>query len=60
MQDMVAGVNSCLAALGTSMPVNVYAQNNGIISFSMCASRIAGLFAGAWLVLFGVIGSVRL
>ncbi|KAK9822799.1 hypothetical protein WJX74_011059 [Apatococcus lobatus] len=52
------GINSCLAALGTPMPINVFAQNTGIISFSMCASRVAGIFAGTLLFLFGIIGSI--
>ena len=56
---MCAGFSSFIAALCTSMPINVYAQNNGIISFTLCASRTAGVAAGIWLVLFGVIGKVR-
>ena len=52
------GFNTFLAVLATSMPINIFAQNNGIISFTLCASRVAGVFAGAWLILFGVIGKV--
>ena len=35
-------------------------QNNGIISFTLCASRTAGVAAGVWLILIGVIGKARL
>lgn len=53
-----AGFNSFLACLATSMPINIFAQNNGIISFTLCASRVAGVFAGLWLIVFGVVGKV--
>ena len=56
---MFAAINSFLAVLATSLPINIFAQNNGIISFTLCASRIAGIFAGLWLILFGVLGKVR-
>ncbi|KAK9809309.1 hypothetical protein WJX73_003576 [Symbiochloris irregularis] len=51
-------INSFLATLATSLPINIFAQNNGIISFTLCASRIAGVCAGLWLILFGVLGNV--
>eukprot|EP00873_Tetraselmis_striata_P014342 jgi/Tetstr1/434606/TSEL_023697.t1 len=43
-----------LSGLAGGMPVTTYSQNNGIISMSNCASRIAGLFCCAWLIMFGV------
>ena len=55
---MLPGFNSFLACLATSIPINIFAQNNGIISFTMCASRVAGISAGIWLILFGVLGKV--
>lgn len=54
----VLGFNSFLATLATSAPINIFAQNNGIISFTLCASRVAGVCAGAWLIIFGVLGKV--
>jgi len=38
--------------------VNVFAQNNGIIAFTLCASRMAGVATAIWLFLFGVLGKV--
>jgi uric acid-xanthine permease len=42
----------------TSMPTTTFAQNNGVISLTKCASRRAGFAAGIWLVLLGVFGKV--
>ncbi|KAK9817183.1 hypothetical protein WJX72_010737 [[Myrmecia] bisecta] len=50
------GVSSAFSALATVTPVLVFAQNNGVISFTMVASRIAGVFCGIWLILFGIFG----
>lgn len=49
------GLNSFWAALATIVPVTTYAQNNGVISLSRCASRRAGFACCAWLFIFGVI-----
>ena len=53
------GFNSMFSALATVTPVLVYAQNNGVISFTMVASRIAGTFCGIWLIVMGIFGKVR-
>jgi xanthine/uracil permease len=50
------GINSFFSALGFITPVTTYAQNNGVLSLSRCASRYAGYACCAWLMLFGVIG----
>jgi len=50
------GLNSFFGALGTITPVTTYAQNNGVLSLSRCASRYAGYGCCAWLLLLGVIG----
>ena len=42
----------------TSMPTTTFAQNNGVISLTKCASRRAGFAAGIWLILLGVFGKV--
>uniref|UniRef100_A0A0D6QX84 Xanthine/uracil permease n=1 Tax=Araucaria cunninghamii TaxID=56994 RepID=A0A0D6QX84_ARACU len=48
------GLNTFWAALGTMTPVTTYAQNNGVISLSRCASRRAGIACCMWLLLLGV------
>lgn len=48
------GLNTFLAALGTMTPVTTYAQNNGVISLSRCASRRAGFACCIWLLVLGV------
>ncbi|MCO5603726.1 hypothetical protein L7F22_057877 [Adiantum nelumboides] len=48
------GINAFWAALGTSIPLTTYAQNNGVISLSRCASRRAGYACCVWLFLLGV------
>jgi uracil-xanthine permease len=50
------GINSFFGALAFITPVTTYAQNNGVISLSRCASRYAGYACCAWLMLFGIIG----
>lgn len=52
------GFNCFLASCATSPPVNVFAQNNGIIAFTLCASRMAGVATAMWLFLFGVLGKI--
>ncbi|KAH8939363.1 hypothetical protein BDL97_15G033700 [Sphagnum fallax] len=49
------GLNSFWGALATLTPVTTYAQNNGVISLSRCASRRAGVACCCWLFLLGVI-----
>eukprot|EP01018_Ginkgo_biloba_P006875 Gb_03543 [translate_table: standard] len=48
------GLSTFWAALGTMTPVTTYAQNNGVISLSRCASRRAGFACCAWLLILGV------
>lgn len=48
------GLNTFLAALGTMTPVTTYAQNNGVISLSRCASRRAGFACCIWLLVLGI------
>lgn len=50
------GTSCFLASLFTSMPNTTFAQNNGVISITKCASRDAGIACGIWLILFGVFG----
>ena len=50
------GINGFFGALAGITPVTTYAQNNGVISLSRCASRYAGIACCVWLFLFGVIG----
>jgi len=50
------GINSFIAALMTSPPNTTFSQNTGVIEMTRCASRAAGLYCAAWLILFGVIG----
>ncbi|MCO5600241.1 hypothetical protein L7F22_054351 [Adiantum nelumboides] len=49
------GLNAFWAALGTTIPLTTYAQNNGVISLSRCASRRAGYACCFWLFLLGVV-----
>lgn len=44
------------AALATTTPVLLFAQNVGIITLSMVASRVAGIVCGVWLILLGMAG----
>ena len=48
------GVNSLFSGLATITPMAVFAQNNGVIALTRCASRHAGYFACFWLVLMGI------
>ncbi|KAH9304470.1 hypothetical protein KI387_008874 [Taxus chinensis] len=48
------GLNTFWAALGTMTPVTTYAQNNGVISLSRCASRRAGIACCVCLLVLGV------
>eukprot|EP00250_Pteridium_aquilinum_P005918 c15934_g1_i1 orf=83-2062(+) len=48
------GVNAFWASLGTTIPLTTYAQNNGVISLSRCASRRAGYACCFWLFILGV------
>ncbi|KAH7289966.1 hypothetical protein KP509_30G026100 [Ceratopteris richardii] len=49
------GLNAFWAALGTTIPLTTYAQNNGVISLSRCASRRAGYACCFWLFVLGIL-----
>ena len=49
---------SFFAALGTSLPTTTFAQNNGVIALTRCASRHSGLAAAFWLLFMGVFSKV--
>ncbi|KAF7561448.1 hypothetical protein G7046_g2691 [Stylonectria norvegica] len=48
------GLGGCLAALMTMTPMSVFAQNNGVIALTRCASRKAGFAACVFLIIMGV------
>eukprot|EP01025_Chloroclados_australasicus_P066445 TRINITY_DN916_c1_g1_i1.p1 TRINITY_DN916_c1_g1~~TRINITY_DN916_c1_g1_i1.p1 ORF type:complete len:581 (-),score=60.91 TRINITY_DN916_c1_g1_i1:347-2089(-) len=52
------GLSSIFSALATSMPNTTFSQNNGVISLTRCASRMAGIWCGIWLILFGVLAKI--
>jgi uric acid-xanthine permease len=49
---------SILASLFTSMPNTTFAQNNGVIAMTRCASRRAGYGCGCWLIFMGIFGKI--
>jgi len=51
-------VSSFLAALAFSMPNTTFSQNNGVISLTRVASRMAGIGCAVWLILYGIFGKV--
>ena len=53
-----AGINSFFAGLAGSLPNTTFAQNNGVLALTRCASRSAGYSCGVWLLLFGVLAKV--
>ncbi|KAK9795575.1 hypothetical protein WJX73_005235 [Symbiochloris irregularis] len=52
------GVNCFFGALAFTLPTTTFAQNNGVIVLTRCASRSAGVCCGLWLFLFGVIAKI--
>ncbi|OAD66524.1 hypothetical protein PHYBLDRAFT_178416 [Phycomyces blakesleeanus NRRL 1555(-)] len=48
------GVNSLLAGCCTSLPLSTFAQNNGIIALTRCASRTAGYWCAFFMLLMGI------
>lgn len=54
-----AGINSFFAGLAGSLPNTTFAQNNGVLALTRCASRSAGYSCGIWLFLFGVLAKVH-
>lgn len=55
---VTTGINSFFAALAGSLPNTTFAQNNGVLALTRCASRTAGYSCGIWLFLFGVLAKV--
>lgn len=51
-------ISTLSASLFTSMPMTTFAQNNGVISMTKCASRRAGYACGIWLILMGVFSKI--
>jgi uric acid-xanthine permease len=52
------GLSSLLANLFTAMPLTSFAQNNGVIGLTKCASRRAGYACGFLLILMGVFSKI--
>ncbi|KAL5529884.1 hypothetical protein ACEPAF_6141 [Sanghuangporus sanghuang] len=52
------GIGGFLSACFTVAPVSCFAQNNGVIAITRCASRTAGRFCCFFLILFGVLGKI--
>ncbi|KAL9618256.1 MAG: hypothetical protein Q9160_007026 [Pyrenula sp. 1 TL-2023] len=48
------GCNGLLASLMTITPMSTFAQNNGVIALTRCASRKAGYFCAFFLVIMGI------
>lgn len=48
------GFNSILAGLCTITPMSTFAQNNGVISITKCANRIAGYWCCCILIIMGI------
>ncbi|GBG73953.1 hypothetical protein CBR_g17667 [Chara braunii] len=49
------GLSSFFSALATTLPVTTFAQNNGVITFTRCASRRAGYACAISLIILGTI-----
>ena len=60
LRSVSTGINSFFAALAGSLPNTTFAQNNGVLALTRCASRTAGYSCGIWLFLFGVLAKVML
>lgn len=52
------GCNSFFGAIAMTLPSTTFAQNNGVIALTRCASRWAGVACGIWLILFGVLAKI--
>mmetsp|Transcript_39251 Transcript_39251/g.111119 ORF Transcript_39251/g.111119 Transcript_39251/m.111119 type:complete len:590 (-) Transcript_39251:291-2060(-) len=51
-------VNSFFAAVAFTMPNTTFSQNNGVVSLTRVASRLAGFGCAMWLLFFGIFGKV--
>ncbi|KAG1758206.1 xanthine/uracil permease [Suillus occidentalis] len=52
------GIGGIISALFTVTPLGVFAQNNGVISVTRCASRTAGRWCCVFLIIFGSLGKL--
>lgn len=52
------GLGGFFSALFTVTPLSIFAQNNGVIALTRCASRTAGRWCCAFLILFGILGKI--
>lgn len=52
------GLSGILSGLATSLGVVTFSQNNGVIAVTRCASRVAGMFTAALLILFGIFSKI--
>ncbi|KAH3684188.1 hypothetical protein WICPIJ_004831 [Wickerhamomyces pijperi] len=50
------GIAGCLSCLMTITPMSTFAQNNGVISMTKCANRMAGYWCCAILIIMGIFG----
>lgn len=48
------GFNGLLSCLGTMTPMSTFAQNNGVISITKCANRMAGYWCCFFLIVMGI------
>lgn len=48
------GFNGLLSCLGTMTPMSTFAQNNGVISITKCANRMAGYWCCFFLIIMGI------
>ncbi|CDK28115.1 unnamed protein product [Kuraishia capsulata CBS 1993] len=48
------GINGILSALCTLTPMSTFAQNNGVISITKCASRTVGYWCCFFLIVMGI------
>ncbi|KAG2198775.1 hypothetical protein INT47_010561 [Mucor saturninus] len=52
------GISGIFSALGTSMGVVTFSQNNGVIAVTRCANRRAGVVCAALLILCGIFSKI--
>lgn len=50
------GIGGLLSGLFTITPMSTFAQNNGVIALTKCASRQVGYWACFFLILMGIVG----
>ncbi|KAK9806190.1 hypothetical protein WJX72_004800 [[Myrmecia] bisecta] len=55
---LAVGIHSFFASMATVLPNVIFVENNGVLALTNCASLYAGYFAGAWIILMGIIGKL--